>query len=128
MSAQKLNELQDNIEAAIELANTYSTSEIQIGTWLGKHLYRKVFDVGVLPSSHAKTIATGFSQIKVTKLYGIKYSSFNMSANIFPYNNGTVLNTIDLYMDNAGNIVIIPNDDLSGFKAYVIVEYIKTTD
>lgn len=43
LNAENLNQLQDNIEEAIDVKSVYSTEETKIGTWVaGQTLYRKV--------------------------------------------------------------------------------------
>lgn len=107
--------------------NVYSTSEVQIGTWLDKPLYRKVFDAGYLPDTSSKTITTGFSQITCRKLYGIldSDSSSSMFARPLPYV-GT--DNICILMKANGDLSVTTNNDLSSYKAYIVVEYTKTID
>lgn len=131
LNATNLNQLQTNVEAAISAANTYSTDETVIGTWIDKPLYRKVFDIGSLPSSYTKTITTGFTSIiKCRKLYGIAYGSAPsaMYAEAIPYNDGTQMNTIIVNINSNGDIRVTTSDDMSAMKGFVVVEYIKTTD
>lgn len=107
--------------------NSYSTEEVVIGTWInGKPLYRKVFDAGNLPDTTTKTITTGFSNIKCTKLYGIMYA-FGMAAKPLPFE-GLSDYDVRISMTQSGDIDITADYNASTDTGYVIVEYTKTTD
>ena len=126
VNASNLNQLQTNIENTL---NTYSTSEIRIGTWInGKPLYRKVIDCGSLPNNNIKTIATGlnFSTTCVAKkIEGIATYANGLSLSL-PYPSANYPIYINIDSDN--NISITTNIDRSNATGYVTIEYIKTTD
>jgi hypothetical protein len=112
---------------AIAQANMYSTDEIEIGTWLGKKLYRKVVDFGALPNATGKSVNSGLSDITITKIYGIANSS-SLSL-VLPYiaigaNMATASIEVDYQYAN-NNILITTGSNRSGYNAYVVLEYTK---
>jgi len=130
-TASLFNEMQDNIEEAINLTNTYSTDEIVIGTWLGKPLYRKVYSAGTLPNATTKNIPSGLipSDVFIVKMEGIaKVETRNVYIPL-PFVTTAELNCISLTFQADGNIRIQTGVDRTEFnKSYVVLEYTKTTD
>ena len=116
--------------------NTYSVSEQRIGTWIdGKPLYRKVYNLGNLPNTSGKDIATGFSAgiIRPIKIYG--FASIEGSENIvFPLPNIASDNKDDglIFYENTtlntSVIRVVTESNRSVFTGYAILEYTKTTD
>ena len=110
--------------------NTYSTTEQIIGTWIdNKPIYRKCFYINSLPN--ASTLITDYSIDNlgwVIDVYGTARNRTNYQ-NMFPINNSRPISTnstVGAYYDQS--IKIETNTDRSGFEAYIIVEYTKTTD
>jgi hypothetical protein len=131
IDADNLNDLQDNMEEAVDLINTYSTDEIVIGTWLGKPLYRKVYSAGTLPNATTKNIPSGLipSDVFIVKMEGIaKVETRNVYIPL-PFVTTTELNCISLTFQTDGNIRIQTGVDRTEFnESYVVLEYTKTTD
>lgn len=99
LSAENLNQMQDNIEEAIpevvdNLTSTstskalsanqgkelkgqiddigaYSTSEIIIGTYMDKPLYRKVVNIGSLPNNKTQTYNHNISNMEMLTYYDL---------------------------------------------------------
>ena len=132
LSAEELNELQDNIENAInEVDNkfNYSTEEQKIGTWIdGKPLYRKVI------------IFDNFTSASGTKTTDL--SSLNIKTIVSAFANGNWANgggmsyPYNISNDDKGSIAInggwitltyvYPN--IEEREVYVFLKYTKTTD
>lgn len=127
IDANNLNDLQDNVEEAINLTNTYSTNEIKIGTWLGKPLYRKVIDFGALPNATTKNVSLNINDLdEVINFYARTKSG--TTTRIIPTSSPVdVSYNMDIYI-NGTNITINTGTDRSSYTAYVVVEYTKTTD
>lgn len=109
--------------------NTYSTTEQVVGKWIdGKSIYRKVIDIGALPDTAQKTVASGvdFSTAFLVKMYGVcKYSGSNVSFPLPFANPATLEYSIMLNIDNQNNVVITTGTDRTGYFGYVIIEYTK---
>ena len=137
LSAENLNQMQDNIEEAI--GDTYSTEETFTGKyWIdGKKIYRKIIDFGALPNATIKNVLTGLQieSINIVNYYGIANGT-DASGNRFSltlpdtHPNGPEqatrlsINT----KENEYNLFIITGIDRSNYTAYIIIEYTKTTD
>lgn len=112
--------------------NTYSTDEIRIGTWInGKSLYRKVINFGTLPNNASKAYNIADLNIEnLVNLSGIAKIGAN-DKYCFPLPfltpKGTLAEGISLYKNDT-NIEIVAGTDRSGYSAYIIIEYTKTTD
>ena len=111
--------------------NTYSTNEVEIGTWVdNKPIYRKCIYVSAFPNNSTTEINISSLIIDyIVNLYGYaKNKSVNGSG--FPVNNARPENTsapIGAWLDN--NVLkIASNNDRSNFNGYIILEYTKTTD
>lgn len=123
IDADNLNDLQDNVEDAINLTNTYSTNEKRIGKWVdNKPLYRRVYNT-------TSFIADTFQTIQTNSSYDIKMvSGFLYRTN----------NRLDLYGNNVSLVLSIRNTDIEyktaaafvtdAISASFIIEYTKTTD
>lgn len=107
--------------------NVYSTSEVVIGTWLNKPLYRKVVDFGALPNATQKSVSTGLTNVKYVNIYGYAsdgtyYWSLNTPRPIPGNQYG-----IGCYINN-NSITIECGTDKSSNSAYVVLEYTKNSD
>lgn len=109
---------------------TYSTNEIKVGNWIdGKPIYRKVINIGTLPNSTRKEIATNISNLKlVTKIYGVATTGAYTITVPDTYPNGAVYDTRLSYDNSTGKIILLSASDRSAYSGYVIMEYTKTTD
>lgn len=146
LSAENLNQIQDNVESAINSvsssiqpavyeANTYSTTETRIGTWINdKPIYRKVINFGNLPNNNVKRVNHNISNMdRVTRLTGITQvdlgGTYGLTWNPLPliYSGSEYIYNTTLSC-NKTEIVCRTAQDRSGFSAYIIIEYTKTTD
>lgn len=110
-------------------AEHYSTNEEVIGTWIdGSTLYRKTFDIGNLLNNGTKTVAHGISNLKyVVNWSGTCYSTADAGyCRPIPLSDTTATNTIRLDVGD-GNINIKTASDWSAYKAFVTLEYTKTS-
>ena len=140
LNAENLNQLQTNVENAINDVNktidnkmTYSTEEKVVSTWIdGKPIYRKVFYFGSLPTNSVSgtlSIAHNIENINfITSLSGIAYNSstggFKPIPNVDPWTLGK-----GIYLEaNATKVAIKTDSVQNDFVAYIIFEYTKTTD
>lgn len=106
----------------------YSSSEIRVGTWLGKPLYRKVVNCGTLPNSATKTIAHNISNIEFLMLKGMYATTGNYNISIPVVSVSAMSNNVSSSCDKT-NIYIASGSDRSEYTTtYAILEYTKTTD
>ena len=107
----------------------YSTNETVIGTWIdGKPIYRKVIDFGALPKTSTKSMPHGISNIdKFIRVYGTANRVDTGDGRVMPYAVSSDAGSIELYQ-NKTTITVTTTNDRSPYKAYVILEYTKTTD
>ena len=140
IDADNLNDLQDNVEEAINLVSNYSTEEKVIGTWIdNRPLYRKVISTGtwiddrpiyrkVLTGTTSNTTDTTIDNI--TNLDKIISATGGILASNY-------INPIGIYTDNNNWITIFGHYDVVGLlytdnyknsEYYCIIEYTKTTD
>lgn len=116
---------------AVAQINTYSETEIKIGTWINnKPIYRKVIDCGGLPNATSKNVAHGISNLDtVTLLRGVAYNSTAGTRLPIPYSDtGNASWSVQMFC-NQTQIVLIAGDNKSAYQqSYVIIEYTKTTD
>lgn len=112
--------------------NTFSFEEVCIGTWMnGKSLYRKMVDFGELPSNSRKDVPINIENANHVHI-NIGESFWVTKSN--NESNGT--SDTFVYMDyiksigmGTGIIVIITNNEnASKYKAYICLEYTRTTD
>ena len=113
--------LQQEINDSFKKNNIYSTTEEQvIGTWInGKPIYRKVVNMGNLLNNGGKSVKHGLSNFVITTMNG---SATNGSTYI-----GISGFNDEIYIDNT-NIIWTTRVNRSSYTAYVVLEYIKTTD
>ncbi len=110
-------------DAAGEEAWQYSTDETRTGkTWIdGKPIYRKVVDVGTIPSGSSKHVAHGIQNLdRFLELKIIAKGSTNNFEFVFGGDKVAIYaNSVNLEL-SAGNY--------PDYTGYAILEYTKTTD
>ena len=117
--------------------SVYSADETICGTWLGKPLYRKVYDIGNLPNASLKHVQAGVTGITCRHLYGTavgtgtgsSYAGYTLTLPFVHTNSAS--NGISLRYDGSGgnsNIDIVTGTDQSGYVGYVVMEYTKNSD
>lgn len=106
----------------------YNVKETIIGTFLGKPLYRKVIDFETLPNATTKSVNHNISNLQyIVTLRGFTKET---SGNKFPIPHsatGAIANQISIWA-NSSQVTIQTGIDRTGYSAYVILEYTKTTD
>lgn len=116
----------------VDKKQTYSTKETVIGTWIdGKPIYRKVYEISSLPNKGRMYVACNIPNVQhVITMRGVMESSTEWDSMPSAYTNGTLIDS--LVIERSGNtltnIRILNNFDRSGFSAFVLLEYTKTTD
>ena len=138
LSAENLNELQDNVETAINteisnINNNTSNQEIQIGTWNNKPLYRKII-TGTLPSTTRtnKTLDTisDLNEILTFRaVIGYTSSRNQFWAYPFPVISSDTYSSIIVNGNN--QIIVRWESNASAWvnsPIVVVIEYTKTTD
>lgn len=110
--------------------HTYSTSEVQTGTWIdGKPLYRKVLDFGALPNNSSKMLNVNVSNFgKMINFTGVAFSSgFTIP---LPYVHPTSSDIINVWFQQSNMQIGVQthSDRTSYTECYIIIEYTKTTD
>ena len=123
LSAETLNQLQDNIEEAIE--EKYSTSEEVVAIWIdNKPIYRKVIDFGALPNNTSKSVTHGINNLsQVISLTGFAGSSINNGGIPIPH---AVDNyPVFMWIDDTDVFVQTTSDRTGYTKTYIIIEYTK---
>lgn len=123
INSSNLNQLQTNIENAIEEKNIYLTEEQRIGTWLGKPLYRKVITNTTGTTEGVwKTIDSSLANVdEVITLVGTIEKTLSVPAYVV-----SGYSVALQYTNNTGVQVIAYGYLGSNIK--VIIEYTKTTD
>lgn len=119
-----------NLNDKIDKSESFSSTEVQIGTWIdGKPLYRSVINTGVLPNNATKTIPHSISNIKkITFLHGVAHNTVTDGYIPLPYASVTASQTCMVYA-SVENIYFTTQADLSNYlESYMIVEYTKTKD
>ena len=110
---------------------TYSTSEVRIGTWMNKPLYRKCYSVSSFPNNANSWVATGINNIdEVIYCGGFEtngnervflssaYSSSNFDCLVYDH----------VFTGHNNSIRIHTTSNRSSYSGYVWIEYTKTTD
>ena len=108
--------------------HTYSTTEQVVGTWIdGKPIYEKTVDLGYLANSGTVYVNHNISNIKaVVSLKGIAQTGNGVNIPL-PFVSTTSSNCVQL-SSNTTQIFTITGSDRSGFYAYAIIQYLKSTD
>ena len=118
------------INNKIEELNTYSTEEQRIGTWIGKPLYRKTFNVGTLPNAGSKSFETDLDW-SICKTTNISGCAIHPTGGSLPLNFANPLaagEMIGCRQTGTNKITIYTGADRSSYTGYVTLEYTKTTD
>ena len=122
-NASDMNEIKNEVNTNA----SYTTTEQQVGSWLGEILYRKVINFGNLPNATFKGVNHGISNLKqVTKLYGIWNSGVGNFFNLPYVDTDNVGHSITLYADNT-KVYADTEDDYSYATAYIVIEYTKNS-
>ena len=129
LSAENLNQLQTNIENAIQTSEIYSTEEQVIGTWIdGKPLYRKVvqFTIGAINTDNQHSLGIAAETIVDWKGY-FKNSSNQYWAIDNVYIDGGGAHGIWVFVDTANGILHEQHNYSypTGKQATFIIEYTK---
>ena len=150
LSAENLNQLQTNVETAIDgkisntsgtsqtigysqeyvnnaLLDVYSTTETRIGTWIdGKPLYRKVFTISSPQSSNTNyEDLSSLNTNKIIRLYGY-YETPNGKFDIPFYDSDS---NYSVMFVSSGRLLRGRFGSASSItEAKVVLEYTKTTD
>ena len=122
LNAETFNQLQDNIEEAIEETNTYSEEEVVVGTFLGKPLYRKVL-TGTISSS---TTAISLEHKNLISIKGEIIGNNGGTNSISYYYSSD--NYSYVYSHSYSEVRILASSSNHNKEYYIIVEYTKTTD
>jgi hypothetical protein len=108
----------------------YSTTEQVIGKWINnKPVYRKVINFGALPNSTTKNVNHNIANVSQwVTIRGIFQYNGSVVGGPIP-NTNTSDNTYAINITaNATTVNIQTGIDRTSYSAYVILEYIKTTD
>lgn len=115
--------------------NYYSAEERRIGTWFGKPLYRRVFDIGALPNASQKLFATDIlsGTIHVVSLTGLARRLTGVVAYIpLPFTNYTTIaqSIILSAWEEAGvlKLNVQAGTNRSDYNGLIVLEYTKTKD
>lgn len=105
----------------------YDTSEHVIGTWIdGKPLYEKTVDCGNMPNSTTKTISIG--NIYPKKIEGYMYSpNDENTTRPLPFSSSSASDCVRVDTEYQ-NLRIVTSANWSSYKAYITIQYTKTTD
>lgn len=118
-------------KSSIVAGETYSTDEVKTNkVWIdGKPIYRKVINMGDLPSNSSKIINHNIKNIDfVTSISGLGVTSTN-HYNIPFSPNGAMFSGLSVSMRaSSTEISVSANKVVSGHTVYGIMEYTKTTD
>lgn len=121
----------DAISSSMSIGSAYLLNK----KWNGKDVYAKWVNFGALPNSSKKDVALGVfgSSMKIVDYKINIYSPTSLEQNISyavysGYSNGNVFGRSYITWDSAnGNTaaVIITSENMSGYNAYVYIEYTK---
>jgi len=106
--------------------NIYSLLETDTGRkWLGKSIYRKVIDFGLLPNTAAKNVAHGITTLeKVVTYYGIADNG-TYQLPIPHVNTAGLAFSYSAYVDQTNVNITTGGATHIAYYAYIIVEYTK---
>lgn len=107
----------------------YSEEEKIVGNWIdGKPLYRKVINFGALPNNTTKTIAHNISNVDmVIGISGVAFVNGLFYPLPLQYRGVDSTYNVEINVSKA-DVIMSSNTDRSNLSAYVVLEYIKTTD
>lgn len=121
------------LEAGTNAPGTlYQLAEIQIGTWVGVPLYRKVVAISAGPNQEGLQIAhgiTGASAGHITRLQGyLRRSSDKLNVPLpYAHVDSTFAILLSIDLDDGDNIFLTTTaGNYSGFAGHVVVEYTKS--
>lgn len=117
LTADNLNEIQK--------ANIYSTDEIEIGEWLGKPLYRKVY-TGIATGGN-QVISAGITTFNIVNVFGYVVNASGTTLPIGHFNNGYGSIVYKTANSVGGDLILSSTSDIIGDFS-IIIEYTKTTD
>lgn len=107
--------------------NVYLSSEVVIGEFMGKPLYRKVINFGALPNTTTKGVNFNISNLEMfTNITGIATSGTNTIA--LPYVHSNSIYNVGLSANTTQINIVTSSDRTSYTKCYVTLEYTKKTD
>lgn len=124
-NANTFNTMQDNIEDGIEEKQTYSTEEIQIGTFLSKPLYRKVVEATLSTVNTWVYLNLNNNIDRLVNIYGY-YIPTNYSQNRYSILRST--NDFLVQTSENGKLVVKTSDSNALTTWTIVLEYTKTTD
>lgn len=157
LNASTLNQMQDNIESAIEdvesviptiensldsdsttngasvhatkLLNTYSTNELKIGKWIdGRPIYRKVISTGTIDMYSASEKNINHNISNINEVISVKYSVYYSGDDSCYTDWDKLINT----KVNATKVIFyidtLPSSYTRFSKMYIVLEYTKSTD
>lgn len=154
LSAENLNQLQTNVETAIDgkisntsgtsqtigysqeyvnnaLLDVYSTTETRIGTWIdGKPLYRKVINAGTITTTNTQ-IGSITNPKYIVSIRGTAHSTAlsNQTYNIPNVHENMASYYINVLINNGNEVRLRFGSGISQLEnVYVVLEYTKTTD
>ena len=104
---------------------TYSTEEIQIGTFLSKPLYRKVVELAPTSINTWEYLNLNNDISFTTNIYGY-YTPTNYSQNRYPILRST--NDFLIQTSEHGKLAIKTSDSNALTTWTIVLEYTKTTD
>lgn len=113
------------LQNAVEALGTYSTDEVDTGKkWVdGNNIYRKIITIESLPNNTYQSYAHNISNIDtIVRFYGVTKITNDNAARMLGYS-GSGTNG---FIVSLSNISITTNSDMSGFSAYVGIEYTKS--
>lgn len=120
-------QINDKVYNLAVSAVNYSTDEHIIGTWIdGKTLYEKTVDCGNMPNSTTKTISIGTIYPKKIEGYMYNPNDENVTRPL-PFSSSSASDNVRVDTENQ-NLRIITSANWSSYKAYVTIQYTKTTD
>lgn len=117
----------DTIPDGYEEVEDYSLNEVKVGTWMGKPLYRRVFETGILTTSEV-TVAN-IPNIQVKMIHGWLFKDDGTIQNYGHYMNseGTYTSRV-FYSANVIKVQQGTSFQNKDYKARIVVEYTKTAD
>lgn len=109
------------------MLNEYSLEETRIGTFLGKPLYRRVYELELVSDNNGCYADIPINSIEVVKIYGIIPSKYNNSW-LIPSN--FIETGYNIYVSFDSNHIGISTGNFynGGTDFKCVVEYTKTTD
>lgn len=129
LSAENLNQMQDNIEDAIEdLKNNVTTGqEVVTNQYIdGKRVYTKRIDCGYAPNNTHKNISHGLNNVTFIKIEGIGYKNNSLITYPLPFAYADS-DRIGIWTDETG-IKVQTWADKTDFHIFVNLYYTKNNE